>query len=580
VSWRLSGTEPRDLGFNLYRNGAKLNGSPITGGTNYTDTGGSASSSYVVKAVSGGVEMDASLAVTPFSTGLTKRIPLQRPAGGTTPDGVAYTYSPNDGSVGDLDGDGQWDIVLKWDPSNSKDNAQSGHTGNVYLDGLDLDGNRFFRIDLGRNIRAGAHYTQFVVADFDLDGRAEIVCKTAPGTRDGTGAYLSKGPAASDDDSADYRNSGGYVLSGPEYVTVFRGSDGRELATLNYDPPRGSVSSWGDDYGNRVDRFLATAAWLDGVRPSAVMQRGYYTRMAMAAYDWDGSTFSLRWTHNSATSGQGCYGQGNHNVTAGDVDGDGFDEIIEGACAIDHNGQFMYRTGLGHGDAMHLGDLAPDRAGLEVWEVHEDKGSAYGYELHDARTGAIIWGTQTGTDNGRGLAADIVAGTRGYEMWSSSGTGIFGPTGTQVSTSKPSINFRIYWDGNLEDEILDSIGSTPSAMKIDSWVDGRLVSTDDRWGQFTGLTNNGTKANPVLVADILGDWREELILRQNTDDALILYTTTTETGHRLYTLMHDPVYRIAISWQNTAYNQPPHPGFYPGNGVASAPTPDVHLIRP
>jgi len=579
VSWRVLGTEASTVGFNLYRDGTKLNASVITGATNYSDASGTATSKYVVKTVENGVETNVSTAVTPWAE-LTKRIPLNVPAGGTNASG-AYTYTPNDGSAGDLDGDGKWDLVLKWDPTNSKDNSQSGYTGDVYLDGMTLEGKQLWRIDLGVNIRAGAHYTQFVVADFDGDGKAEVICKTAPGTKDASGAYLSKGPAASDDDSKDYRNSSGYVLSGPEYLTVFSGLTGKELATVNYVPGRGTVGDWGDTYGNRVDRFLATAAWLDGTKPSAVMQRGYYTRMAVTAWDWNGTTLSQRWAYDAKTSGVECFGQGNHNVTAADVDADGKDEIIEGACAINDDGKFMYRTGLGHGDAIHLGDMIPSRTGLEMWEVHEETGAKYGYELHDARTGEILWGTNTGNDNGRGMAADIDATKDGYEMWSSSGAGMYTTTGTQFSTAKGSVNFRIYWDGDLQDELLDGIGSAPSAMKIDHWNGtgfDRILSSDNRYGSYTGINNNSTKANPVLVADLLGDWREEMILRQDDNSALILYTTTVPTTYRLYTLMHDPVYRNAVSWQNTAYNQPTHLGFFLGAGVDKAPKPAITLV--
>lgn len=578
VSWRVLGTETSAVGFNLYRDGVKLNSSVITGATNYQDNAGTASSKYVVKTVVGGVETASSTETIPWAT-LTKRIPLGIPPAGTTPSGEAYTYSPNDASAGDLDGDGKWDLVLKWDPSNSKDNSQSGYTGNVYIDGMTLEGTRLWRIDLGRNIRAGAHYTQFVVADFDGDGKAEVIFKTAPGTKDGTGAFLSKGPAASDNDAADYRNSSGFVTTGPEYLSIFSGQTGKELATVAYNPGRDPANGWGKttETTNRVDRFLAAAAWLDGIKPSAVMQRGYYGRMALAAWDWNGTTLTQRWYYNAATEGQQCFSQGNHNLSVGDVDADGKDEIIQGSCAIDHDGKFMYRTGLGHGDAMHLGDLDPNRPGLEVWQVHEETGSAYGYELHDARTGEIIWGTNTGTDNGRGLAADIDAASPGHEMWSSA-PNLFSATGTQLSTSKPSVNFRIYWDGDLQDELLDAIGTTPSPMKIDSWKNGRLVSSDDRWGPYVGHTINGTKSNPVLSADLFGDWREELILRQNDNSALILYTTTIPTTHRLYTLMHDPIYRAGIAWQNVAYNQPPHLGFWLGAGTDKAPKPDIVLV--
>jgi rhamnogalacturonan endolyase len=578
VSWRLLGYESKDIAFDLFRDGVKLNDSPITGATNYTDSEGSSSANYTVRAILNGQYIDESEPVKPWAE-LTKRIPLNRPAGGSTQSGN-FDYSPNDASVGDLTGNGKWDIVLKWDPSNSQDNSKGGFTGNVLLDGVTLDGEHLWRIDLGKNIRAGAHYTQFVVADFDLDGKAEIVVKTAPGTKDASGNFISKGAAANAIHSADYRNGSGYVLEGPEYLTIFSG-DGLELATVDYNPPRGNVGSWGDTYGNRVDRFLATAAYLDGVKPSAVMQRGYYTRMAIAAWDWDGTSFTQRWFFDSNAPGNsGCHSQGNHSVAAGDVDGDGFDEIIQGACAIDHDGSFMYGTGLGHGDAHHLADLDPDRPGLEMFSVHEEKHINWpGTEVHDARTGDNLFEVRVDNiDVGRGMAADIDGNHRGYEVWSTASGGIYNIKGNRISTSGASVNFRMYWDGDLQDELVDAIGSPPSPLKIESWNGSgfdRLLSTDNRYGNYSSLANNWTKANPVLVADILGDWREELIMRQNTNDALIIYSTTIPTPHRLFTLMHDPHYRISVSWQNVAYNQPPHLGFYIGDGVDHIPMPNV-----
>ncbi|MEM5878574.1 MAG: Ig-like domain-containing protein, partial [Candidatus Aenigmatarchaeota archaeon] len=567
ISWRILGTDPKDIGFNVYRNNTKINSNVIRDVSYFIDTQGSQTASYKVVTVISGIEVETSKSVTPWST-FYKVIPVNRPPGGTTPDGVSYDYSPNDASVGDLDGDGEYEIVLKWDPSNSKDNSQSGYTGNVYIDAYKLDGTFMWRIDLGINIRAGAHYTQFLVYDFDGDGKAEMMCKTAPGTKDGTGRYLRTGPAANDDDSADYRNSSGYILSGPEYLTVFRGTDGAEIITVDYYPPRGNVSSWGDSYGNRVDRFLACVAYLDGTKPSAVFQRGYYTRMVLAAWDFNGSSLTRRWVFDSNNSGYSSYaGQGNHNLSVGDVDNDGKDEIVEGACAINDDGTGMYTTGLGHGDAMHLGDLDPDRPGLEVWEVHESASAQYGAELHDARTGQIIWGTYTGSDNGRGLAADIDSRYRGYEMWSAAVSGVYSCKGQQISTAKPSINFRIYWDGDLLDEILDG-------TVIDKW-NGNGTSRLLTAYNYNAAANNGTKNTPCLVADILGDWREEVIWRRSDNTALLLFTTTIETDFGMYTLMHDPQYRLSIAWQNVAYNQPPHLGFYLYD--RNPPTPQVIL---
>ena len=561
LSWRMFGTDAESIAFNLYRDGKKVNAQPITNSTNFVDAAGALTSRYEVRAVEGGVEKEADKSVNVWES-QKWTIPLDRPAGGSNASG-SYTYSPNDIAVGDLDGDGEYELVLKWDPSNSKDNSQKGYTGNVIVDAYKLDGTKLWRIDLGKNIRAGAHYTQILVGDYDLDGFAEVAMKTAPGTKDGSGKYLSKGPAANDDDGADYRNSSGYVLSGNEYLTVFNGKTGVEMATVLYNPARGTVKSWGDSYGNRVDRFLATNAYLDGVKPSMVFQRGYYTRMAITAYDWDGTTLSQRWYYNAATSGQECYGQGNHNISAGDVDGDGFDEIIEGSCAVDHDGKFMYRTGLGHGDAIHLGDLDPDNEGLEVWQVHEDK--PYGYEVHDARTGKLLWRETSSGDNGRGVAADVDSTSRGYEMWSAANWNTYSAKGKILASSRPAYNFRVYWDGDLLDELLDGV-------TISKW--NSSTSKSETLMKLDGSSCNSTKATPNLSADILGDWREEIITHD--DSHLFLYTTTILTDHRVYTLMHDPIYRLGISWQNTAYNQPPHLGFWLGSG--SIPKPDIELV--
>lgn len=400
VSWRLLGTEELSVSFNLYRNGTKVNVTPITDSTNYQDNAGTTSSSYTVRAIVGGIEQSDSPAANVWANNYLD-VPIQIPAGGTTPDGVSYTYSANDASVGDLDGDGEYEIVLKWDPSNSKDNSQSGYTGNVYLDAYKLNGTRLWRIDLGKNIRAGAHYTQFLVYDFNGDGKAEVVCKTADGTVDGVGVTLGN-------TSADYRNSSGYILTGPEYLSVFSGQTGKTLTTIDYVPARGTVSSWGDNYGNRVDRFLAGVAYLDGVHPSIIMARGYYTRTVVVAFDWNGSALTRKWTFDSNSStNAGTAGQGNHSLSVADVDNDGKDEIIYGALTIDNNGATLYNTGLGHGDALHVGDLNPNRPGLEVFKVMENTSSPYGAAVWDAANGTVLWGVYTEKDTGRGMVADI-----------------------------------------------------------------------------------------------------------------------------------------------------------------------------
>ncbi|MFF5057224.1 cellulose binding domain-containing protein [Micromonospora sp. NPDC000663] len=559
VSWRLLGTETSAVAFNLYRGSTRVNSSPITGATNYLDSGAAAGSAYTVRAVVGGAEQAASAPALQFGNGYLD-VPLQVPAGGTTPSGESYTYSANDASVGDLNGDGSYEIVLKWDPSNAKDNSQSGYTGNVYVDAYTLTGTRLWRIDLGRNIRAGAHYTQFQVYDYDGDGRAEVAMKTADGTRSGTGQLIGSS-------SADYRNSSGYVLAGPEYLTMFDGRNGAILSTVNYDPPRGTVSSWGDSYGNRVDRFLAGTAYLDGQRPSLIMARGYYTRAVIAAWDFRNGTLTRRWTFDSNSSGNGAAaGQGNHQLSVADVDGDGRQEIVYGAATIDDNGRLLYSTGNGHGDALHVGDLDPGRGGLEVFKVDEDASKPSSW-FADARTGQILWSTPASGDNGRGVSADIWAGSPGAESWSSAVAGLANTRGQNVGRKPSSANFLAWWDGDPVRELLDG-------TKIDKYGTGgetRLLTGSDV------ASNNGTKSTPALSGDILGDWREEVIWRTTDSRALRIYSTPTPTSTRIHTLMHDPQYRVAVAWQNTAYNQPPHPGFFIGDQMAGPPTPNIYL---
>ncbi|MFF5120055.1 rhamnogalacturonan lyase family protein [Dactylosporangium aurantiacum] len=550
VSWRLLGTEALSTAFNLYRAGTRI--ATVTTGTNYLDAGAAADASYTVRAVVGGVEQAASGASLRFTGGGYLDVPISSPGSG---------YTANDASVGDLDGDGQYEIVLKWDPADAKDNSQSGVTGVVYVDAYRLNGQRLWRINLGRNIRAGAHYTQFQVYDYDGDGRAEVAMKTADATVDGAGRVIGNA-------SADYRNSSGYVLSGPEYLTMFNGLTGAAMSTVDYVPARGTVSSWGDSYGNRVDRFLAGTAYLDGQRPSLIMARGYYTRSVIVAWDFRNGTLTRRWTFDSNSSGNSAYaGQGNHQLSVADVDADGRDEIVYGAMAVDDNGARLWNTGNGHGDAMHVGDLDPSRPGLEEFKVDED-GSKPSSWMADARTGQILWSTPANGDNGRGVSGDIWAGSAGAESWSAAADGVRSPKGTVVSSRKPSsTNFLAWWDGDTTRELLDG-----------THVDKYGTSGDTRLLTAANVhSNNGTKSTPSLSGDILGDWREEIIWPTSDNTALRVYSTPDPTSTRLFTLMHDPQYRCAIAWQNTAYNQPPHPSYFIGSGMATPPAPVIYV---
>jgi hypothetical protein len=561
LSWRLLGDEPQNLPFNIYKNGNLLNTTPITETTNWMDKNGKVSDEYMVKTVDRrDVARHVSTTVKPWENPY-KILQLNRPQAPVIENPQQWEnagYIPNDCSAGDLDGDGEYEIIVKWN-ARSHDNSHNGPTDNVFLDAYKLDGTQLWRIDLGKNIRAGAHYTQFMVYDLDGDGIAEIACKTAPGTIDGQGKAVVLG---NDDPNADYRNAQGHILDGPEYLTVFNGTTGAEMTTIPYNPPRGNDLKrvWGDDHGNRSDRHLACIAYLDGVHPSLVMCRGYYTRAVLAAYDFKDGKLQERWVYDSGIerdTKNTAFGQGNHSLAVGDVDDDGYDEIIYGAAAIDHDGKLLYSTGLGHGDAHHLSDLDPDHPGLEFFDVHETKPNPAGVELRAAGTGELLFGRPTTIDVGRGLSADIDPKHRGFEFWSIASDSVYNIKGEVISTHRPSINFRIYWDGDLQDELLDG-------TKISKWNgDGTDLLVDFK--QFGAVSINGSKQNPNLQADLFGDWREEVILynRENPSQ-LMLFTTTIPTAYRLPTLMHDPVYRLSVAWQNVAYNQPPHLGVYIG----------------
>ncbi|MGR0218412.1 rhamnogalacturonan lyase [Agromyces sp. ZXT2-6] len=691
LSWRLLGSEATGAtgtglagpDFAVYRDGERI--ATVTDSTNHVDADGSADAEYAVAPIVNGVELEASASASAWRQGHYD-LPLQKPADGVTPAGEAFTYSANDASVADVDGDGAYEFVVKWDPSNSKDVSQKGYTGTVYLDTYELDGTLLNRIDLGVNIRAGAHYTQFMTYDFDGDGRAETMLKTAPGTK--STSYAEDGSVAAesyitmpeadveagyshDDDyrmsAADYREhlvemfqgwsehpevvdgnwpatleeafgipveheyplsresaeelaahfidvyapgrSGrndlttfeGFIVDGPEYLTVFDGASGEELQTIAYKPGRGDDGLlWGDyamsriEPGNRVDRFLAGVAYLDGEHPSAVFARGYYTRTTMVAYDWDGEALDERFfvdsghapmsnPFNDAPHGVdgtdpeygGITTQGFHSLSAADVDGDGKHEIVYGAATIDDDGSVLYSSydvlpegsaaagelaRLGHGDAMHVTDIDPNRPGQEIWTVHEGGAWApYGSVMRDAATGEILFGAYSGRDTGRGMIGDVRADVAGIEVWASmpggtDASGLLSTEGDILSAATPGTNMSIRWTADLTTQIVN--GSGNQTTRIDDWTRGTLVTAEGT------RTNNGTKGNPSLVADVLGDWREELLVRTTDSSALRIHTSTEVTEHKLTTLMHDAQYRAEVARQNTTYNQPSYTSYY------------------
>ncbi|WP_185971074.1 FIMAH domain-containing protein [Alkalicoccobacillus porphyridii] len=683
LSWRLmkdevngySETGLTGVDFVVYRDGTKLN--KVTDSTNYLDKEGRADSEYQVQAVLGKEELETSTAVTPWEDGYYD-LPLQKPEDGVTPAGETYTYHANDMSVGDVNGDGQYEFVVKWEPSNSKDVSQKGYTGNTYIDTYTFEGELLYRIDLGVNIRSGAHYTQFLVYDFDGDGKAEMMFKTAPGTKimtfDENGEVeseeyitmpqedIERGYSHQDDyrmsaddyyqhvvemfkgwheheevvagnwpetleesfgidpeyeyplsqedaealtdyfineyapsrsDRNDLTDFEGFIVEGPEYLTVFEGETGQELETIHYKPGRTDDGlMWGDyamsriEPGNRVDRFLGGVAYLDGENPYAVFARGYYTRTTLVSYDWDGESLNEHWyvdsgwTPMSNPFNDGPHGvdgtdeefgtittQGAHSLSVADVDGDGKHEIIYGGATIDHDGSLLYSSfdvmppesadpgawaRLGHGDALHVADVNPDRPGLESFMVFEGgQWAPYGYALRDAETGEVIYGGYTGRDTGRGMVGDVNPEQRGLETWA---VGLWTADGEKLSDSMPGTNFNIKWSGDLTTQIVNgAIDQTPT---IDDWQNGRMLVAEGT------RTNNYTKGTPSLVADIFGDFREELLVRTEDSSAIRIYINTDVTEHKLYTLMHDIQYRTGIAWQNVTYNQPSYPSFY------------------
>lgn len=630
LSWRLFDSEDTRYGsadsnvdFNIYRDGSLID--TVSDTTNYTDT--TVGTSYAVAPVIDGVEGEKCEAVSVMSDSYFD-IPLDVPEDETiydTSGNELYTASffPADCSTGDVDGDGEYEIIIKW-TSMEKDVGSPGtpaYSGTVRLAAYKLDGTKLWDndINLGRNIYSSAHTVQFLVYDFDLDGKAEVMCQTSLGSKDAKGIYVSH--SAKDDaavvstgakiveftdeqnESADYRNAGwGLITTGEEFLTVFSGETGEAIDTIDLPTARGNVLDWGDandTAGNRVNRFIADVAYLDGEKPYAVYLRGYYfgkdnngrQRTSIAGISFDGERLSADYRFDTKSGQPGYYegayqyvGQGNHNCTVADVDNDGKDEFITGALCmqVDDNNEFKPKwcTYLQHGDALHIGDYDPTITGLEFFTVHEDSGvntlsgtditMDFGMSVINAETGEIIFHNGASSDTGRGMMANVGSGGF-YQIIGASNAGNFQSNGgsdfTSISNGMSS-NFRIFWDGDLYDELLD--GTT-----VTSWNGRNMPSI------FTAdgcVSINGTKSNPALQADLFGDWREELVYPTTAGTALRVFTTTTPTEYKIKTLMQDPVYRSGVAAEQTAYNQPPHVGFYMGEEMFAADITNIEII--
>ncbi len=629
LSWRLLGDESlENQAFDIYRSTSKdgaytlIHTTGAHDATNYIDTSGSKSNYY--KVVKKGGDPSGETAAVPGTNYAAQTsavnsgyshinsftyvdIPIDRPDPVTRYDGKTSKYysddssegGANDGSIGDLDGDGDYEIVLKWDPSDSKDSAGADYTGRVYIDAYEIDpnnGGRKWRIDLGQNITAGAHYTQFIVYDFDGDGRAEVAMATAPGTLDGTGHYVTEVGDTEEirkaDNTAVNIGTSGSTKGrnmGSEYYTIFDGETGAALATTAA-IPLGTSKEWGDEKYNRASRFLAGVAYLDGVHPSYIACRGYYNKAVLRAYTWDGETLSMQWEHNGSTNNSSTmYGQGNHNLSISDIDNDGYDEIVYGSAALDQDGKTVLgNTRLGHGDAIHTSDFNNDGI-QETYSVKEEKNGykTYAEDLRTPKDGKHFWASGTITtsgDNGRGVMANVddAYAKKQYDAgnsnalalcWSSGKDKTHDLSGADVAT-KPAAagngsfdNSLIYWDGDLSRELLDS----NIIQKYDASTGStkRFYSSSNGYTLAGGSTNNYTKRNATLTADIWGDWREEVILPYNKSSSgqayLRIYTSTIPTDYRLTTLMHDCQYRMNVAIQNVGYNQPPHTSYYIGS---------------
>jgi rhamnogalacturonan endolyase len=578
ISWRLFGTDPDSIAFNVYRieeKGApvKVNPVPVTNSTNWVDREADTAKplAYSVSPVLEGKELASCKPVRAWENSYLE-IPIQ----------PIENYRPGDASIADLDGDGEYEIVLH-QVSQGRDNSFAGITGRPILDAYELDGTLLWRIDLGINIREGEHYTQFMVYDLDGDGRAEVACKTADGTKDGTGNIIG-------DKDKDWRthNEGalthGRILEGPEYFTIFDGRTGAALKTTDYIPSRDPIGGWGgiggnggsDSYGNRCDRFLACIAYLDGERPSVVMCRGVYGRTVLAAWDWRDGALTSRWVFDSGISyppfkdASPYSGMGGHSLSVADVDGDGKDEIIYHAMVIDDNGQGLYSTGFRHGDALHVADMYPDRPGLEILTVHENEDDTVRFQtpgvvMRDAFTGKVLWKHSPAVDVSDGIAADIDPRHDGFEAWDGTGS-LRDSKGTSMGPCPRMKDFVIWWDGDLLRELL--AGTTVYKW---NWQEGKEELI------FSAGSDRQRWSRAILTGDFIGDWREEILITGPDRQTLRLYTTTIPTEHRLYTLMHDPQYRLSIAWQNVAYNKPPHTSFYLGSKMPAPPKPKIIL---
>ena len=584
VSWRSRGYDNRNYKFKLYKGltasniNTKLNsGNFIMGKTNFADTGGGTSTHYRLEVYNENGEIVERDTCKAWSSQVTY-IDLE---GGAPTDiwGRGATYTPNDASICDMDGDGEYEIILKWSPSNEKDAASTGTTSPEYFGCYKMNGKRLWILTGGPNMFSSAHTSSFVAWDFDGDGYGEFMIKTGHGAIDGEGNYLS----VDNNPKGNYLNSRGKQVSGEEWITVFDGRNGAELKTIPYHTDYAAGSAyWGDSNQNRSERYLAGIAWLDGKdgNPSGIFARGYYNGAFIGAYDWDGTDLTLRWVHRAFTASSGevkyadgttkslsktVYGEGCHWFSVADVNLDGKQEITYGSGALKPDGTTLYRTGLKHGDALHTSDFDPNHPGLEVFMVHED--SPYGMDYRDGTTGELLLHKTASGDTGRGFMANFDP-ERDDALWQASAwANIFDKDGNSVVDSKTwgggaAAQDRLYWTGTLGDDFWGkSVLETwnPSSKNFD-----RLIGCVNGGNYTYGKTNNASKNNASLLGDVLGDWREEVICWSEggtTGYQIVINATNYQTDYIVPHLLDDVDYRAQIIAENCCYNQPPHLGY-------------------
>ena len=639
VMWRRLATESADTQFTLYRNKEVIAEGAIT---NYVDTIGTLSDNYTVVC-----NNTMSKSVRPNEDNYIEIPCAKTPESETmhmNRDGIYYgSYYPGIGGYGDLDADGEYEIVMLWSPPDAKDASSTGRTGRVFLDAYELDGTFLWQIDFGWNIRAGSHDTMICVADYDNDGGAELFFRTADGTMDSAGNYV--GDPAKGAGTEPYENSwaamnNGKNLRGPLYVTCFDGDgtiiDSTEFFVNNTEDMDVSYS-FGDDFGNRSERYNATVAYLDGKTPSVVYPRGYYggkgktdsrgvgQRTTCAAYSLKNGKIVCDWKFDtsdpSVNTGGADYSQyacqGNHQLEAGDIDGDGFDEIIFGSLAWDHDGTVLWCSFAGHGDAMHLGDFDPTNEGLEFQSVKEAHGANFkdvplygawtkgilnpdgkqewGMLIQDAKTGKILQTHNGIKDTGRGMIGNFGYKDTYFLAYGAGSVGYWDNNGNKIDGISLPMSGRIYWDGDLQDDLQDTANGAVRIQKYDDAANKTVVLENPE----NTYAINGSKANSNGQGDIIGDWREEFltytITKESTSTsnvevpanwdktlvvevekpvkeyALRLYFTDIPTDYNFYTLAHDDIYRNSSGAYSNCYNQPPHISWYMNDHMANSP---------